>query len=228
MSQHFSLFNLDKRQYLAKSGKVPELVCSGVPPGLVTLLLRPSKSGASDGLGAWAGHRLVCAGDYMKEYPTNMLSTAEEVEVRNYGEGKGDETFSDFYHFARDTYAQTPVPSADAKRFKERQVWVLRNISKHVYVRGDVLAGRPEATGPYMEPFGFGDLLLANITWSTNDVKMDYGHVLVLGPWAGDRFDIVPWEVAKKDIKKDKKSQPWKDVSEEQAGRTRLLLADLF
>ncbi len=222
-AQQFALFNLDKRQSLSESGNISRLMCSGTPPGLVYLLLKPAKSNGSDGLGAWAGHRLVCAGDRLKEYPNGMLNSEEEQEVEKYTGGR------DFYRFARDAFDQIPVPtSAPPKINGADKVWVLRNLSKRLYVRADVLAGKPDFKGPFVEPFGFGDLLLANITWSSDSVNMEYGHALVLGPWAGDRFDIVPWEVAKKDIKKEKKSNPWKDVSEEQAKRTRMLLADIF
>ncbi|KAM6496104.1 hypothetical protein JOM56_008810 [Amanita muscaria] len=228
MNQQFTLFNLDKRHYLPKCGNMPELICSNMPPTLVSLLLNPGKSKRSyPDIGAWAGERLVCVGDLMKQYPTGVLTAKEEAEVREYAEGKEDEDGANLYHFARHAFTQAPLPSVNTDQFAGgQQVWVLRNLSKRVYVRADVLAGKPEAMGPFVEPLGFGDLLLANITWSTDSVKMDYGHVLVLGPWAGDRFDIVPWDVAKKDIKKEKKA--WKDVSEEQAKRTRMLLADLF
>ena len=223
MAQQFALFNLDKKQYLSKSGNISELMCSGTPPGLVHLLVKPGKSHRSvDGLGEWAGHRLVCAGDRMKDCPNGMLNSEEEHQVHKHTGGQ------EFYQFARDAFNPTPIPSYPPPKVAGDQVWVLRNLSKHVYVRADVLSGKPGVKGPFFEPFGFGDLLLANITWSTDQVNMEFGHVLVLGPWAGDRFDIVSWDVAKKDIKKEKKSNPWKDVSEEQAKRTRLLLADIF
>jgi len=228
MSQQFSLFNLDKKQHLAKSGKLPELICRGIPPALVTLLLKPGKSSKPSipDVGAWAGQRLICAGDHMEQCPAGIINEEEEAEVQRYAEEKESKSAT-LYHFASDTFTKIPLPSFDADKFDSgRQVWVLRNLSKRVYVRADVLAGKPGATGPFLEPFGFGDLLLTNITWSTDKINMDYGHILVLGPWAGDKFDIVPWDVAKKDIKKEKKA--WKDVSEEQAKRTRLLLADLF
>ncbi|KAK2466018.1 hypothetical protein APHAL10511_001660 [Amanita phalloides] len=227
MSQQFTLFNLDKRESLAKSGSISEIVCSKIPPSLVSLLLKPGKTAtSSDGLGAWAGHRLVCAGDQTKQYPAGMLAPQEEIEVQNHA---ADGTaLPDFYRFACDAFVQAPLPSSDVPKFSGGQVWVLRNHSKRVYVRADVLAGKPEVKGPFVEPFGFGDLLLANITWSSDGVNMEHGDMLVLGPWAGDRFDIVPWDVAKKEMKKEKKSKPWRDVSDDQAKRTRLLLSDIF
>ena len=224
MAQQFALFNLDKKQYLSNSGTISSLMCSGTPPALVHLLLKPGKSHSvsEDGVGAWAGHRLVCAGDRMKDCPSGMLNSTEEQEVHKYTGGQH------FYQFARDAFAQTQIPPHAPPKIGGAQVWVLRNLSKRLYVRADVLSGKSDVKGPFFEPFGFGDLLLANITWSTDQVNMEYGHVLVLGPWAGDRFDIVPWDVAKKDIKKEKKSNPWKDVSEEQGKRTRMLMADIF
>lgn len=75
--------------------------------------------------------------------------------------------------------------------------WVLRNLSKNVYVRADKLALEPEDIGPkpwMIKGMSFGSLVASRIAWSSDPsmaMSYSYDHDMHRGVWAGDRFDIV-------------------------------------
>ncbi|KAF9027727.1 hypothetical protein BDZ89DRAFT_1134015 [Hymenopellis radicata] len=90
----------------------------------------------------------------------------------------------------------------------KRGPYVLRNLSKKVYVRQNALALKSgtDASVYYMS---FGSLVLARIAWSTDSgMAMAYAtdHDMHRGAWAGDRFDVVR-------IKAIKHDDDWTDVS---------------
>lgn len=91
-----------------------------------------------------------------------------------------------------------PTTSTDSSQQPED--WILRNLTKRQYVRASVLARLcPEspADGPFIEPVGFGELIISKTAWTLDPPGTE---------WAGDRFDIIPFsDFVKEDA--------WKDVS---------------
>jgi len=90
---------------------------------------------------------------------------------------------------------------------------VLRNLSKHVYVRiDDFERALGEKTGKELESdFALNALILVNTSWSDDpSCTIRCPHEIVPGPWAGDRFDVTSITELKSE------GELWKDVTEEQ------------
>lgn len=84
--------------------------------------------------------------------------------------------------------------------------WILRNLMKRQYVRASVLARLcPDvpANGPFIEPVGFGELIVGKTIWTDDRFSTDSWRIH--GEWAGDRFDIIPFS----DFSEE---NGWKDV----------------
>ena len=91
------------------------------------------------------------------------------------------------------------------------RVWILRNLSKHEYVRADTLRSvspKIVSFGPFLEPVGFGDVIMARLQWTSDPSGLFYGGCQ--GPWAGDRFDIITLD---KLVLEPEGENKWKDVS---------------
>ncbi|KAJ6488968.1 hypothetical protein C8R45DRAFT_993295, partial [Mycena sanguinolenta] len=95
--------------------------------------------------------------------------------------------FDSYYHsFHRlvDVGYTAPLPAQPA---------VLRNLSRHQYIRESALiAWKKESGIARAEDVGFGEIVLSRICFSTNgSVNMVWDGNIHRGVWAGDRFDIV-------------------------------------
>lgn len=100
-----------------------------------------------------------------------------------------------------------PDPDVSASSATE---WILRNLTKKEYTREDDGQGG-----------SFDHRLIIRSCWSTNIGSICLNpepERLYHGPWAGDRFDIVPsgdLELVKGEDGKVVKVEGWKDVTDE-------------
>ena len=96
--------------------------------------------------------------------------------------------------------------------------YVLRNLSKHEYVRGNALVelggSTTKSQQPFIQPVGFGELIALRTQW-TDDPSGTMGPMK--GDWAGDRFDIV----LLKTLERERKDGTWKDVSKDEVNMLR-------
>ncbi len=85
------------------------------------------------------------------------------------------------------------------------QIWILRNLSKHEYVRADTLASMESL--PSVESVEFVDVMMTQFQWTSDPSSVVVGGCK--GPWAGDRFDITTLEK----LILDGYEAGWEDVS---------------
>ncbi|KAG6191473.1 hypothetical protein E4U36_008135 [Claviceps purpurea] len=94
------------------------------------------------------------------------------------------------------------------------EVWILRNLTTHQYVRREPLELQPGlAHGPFVRGIGFGCVVLSRISWSSDpsvSLKDPTGRIH-RGLWAGHRFDITTMTRHEKLTA----GQNWTDVTEE-------------
>ncbi|KAG6301126.1 hypothetical protein E4U09_005818 [Claviceps aff. purpurea] len=94
------------------------------------------------------------------------------------------------------------------------EVWILRNLTTHQYVRREPLELQPGlAHGPFVRGIGFGSVVLSRISWSSdsNVALNDPTGRIHRGLWAGHRFDITTMTRHEKLTA----GQNWTDVTEE-------------
>ena len=134
MGQYFQLINVDRRE-AEYMGKLGEAIYYNAHLPILQLLLR-QESHDDSAIGAWAGHRIITAGDYMGECPSGMLTEAEQAEVNRFAETTGCNSNGAFYYFADETFKNIPVSPLGRKLPLELKTndLVLRNLSLHVYV----------------------------------------------------------------------------------------------
>ena len=202
MGQYWQVLNLVKRQIPSKGhwGKLGECLFNGSPDTLVPLLKQPfdadphatNSNSALPPEKSWAGDRIICLGDYHEDLPNGLLSISEQEELDKADGGEG----TTLYSFA-DKYYQ-PVNGISA--FKRPQLsgghWILRNLSKHEYVREEaikVASMERMSNNRSSKEIGLGQVVLSRICWSTdNSCAMSYYKKDIhRGVWAGDRFDIT-------------------------------------
>ncbi|KAG6153407.1 hypothetical protein E4U35_003920 [Claviceps purpurea] len=94
------------------------------------------------------------------------------------------------------------------------EVWILRNLTTHQYVRREPLELQPGlAHGPFVQGIGFGCVVLSRISWSSDSsvALHDPTGRIHRGLWAGHRFDITTMTRHEKLTA----GQNWADVTEE-------------
>lgn len=204
MGQYWQLINIDKRQTFGHWGKFQEILWNQLHDTLIPYLaipttpLDPSVIEGADLIGSWAGDRLICVGDYVDsgDYPKRMF-TREELQ---------EATETNLYSLACETYKEVPEAELlhDPIAFAHDKIWVLRNLSKQVYVHVDAFETAPEhISGPAVKRGrSLADVLLSQIGWSGETERGDFG----CGKWAGHRFDIQTFDTVEGD-------EAWKDVS---------------
>ena len=185
----------------------------------------------------WSGHRIFTPGDYSETHPPNMLTKAEETELTTFcfDEEEQIPEMVLLYSYACNNYAKVEpnnpslaldisLDPPDAALLRaligplfgfvhDEGGYVLRNLSKHEYVRGNALVELCNSTTksqqPFIQPVGFGEVIVLRTQW-TDDPSGAMGSMK--GHWAGDRFDIVPL----KTLERENKDGTWKDVSEDE------------
>jgi hypothetical protein len=236
MGQAYIAVNLDKKEAL--EGPTNKLLClsSGASAYLVPLLGIPifsssTPSALHEGIGSWAGHRLIYTGNHSLDLPPDLLTHDEHTAVRSSPffrcGGRGGVPEGDLFLYASDQYKRIHgISSAHARAyFPSDRPWVLRNLTKREYIRADALALYPdECEGPFIgvpgvRP-GLGEVVMSRIAWSSDfSDECYYGQGITRGVWAGDRFDIRA--VGTVDLDGENEfEKPWKDVSAEVARET--------
>ncbi|KAK0501927.1 hypothetical protein EDD18DRAFT_1138608 [Armillaria luteobubalina] len=184
MGQHWQIINIDKRENLGDWGDLDEFFANpNRSADLISLLADPS---------GWAGCRIMCIGNDMKKCPAGVLTSKELAEIEK---------------LPNTRYGKTLYTLA-AGYFREARPWphrnssgtVLRNLTKGIYVRGDLWTGH------------LSNVLLANICWSDSsscEMAVDVRRGLT----------VVPLSVVEND------EDNWEDVPEDQVKFTRFVLS---
>ncbi|KAF8314657.1 hypothetical protein F5887DRAFT_1042609 [Amanita rubescens] len=225
MGQYFQLINIDRRD-TRHVGKLAEAILDYLP--LLQLLLR-QKSRDDPVIGAWAGQRIITAGDYMLGCPPGMLTEAEQAEFNQLLDSDGylQETL---YEFAEREFKDIPVSLFESKLPLEPETndYVLRNLSMHVYIRINDFKRildekiRKKGLSPDLE-FTLASLLLINTSWSEDpSCTIRCSLELVPGPWAGNRFDVTSI------MELDSEGDLWKDITEEQVEKAFTIVVEHF
>jgi hypothetical protein len=172
----------------------------------------------------WAGKRIICIGDYARDYPESFLTQQERDEISE----------ENMYHYVCDffekpviyaqmwaynykrTYNYVKNSNLDANIleklthnikpiYAKNSEYILRNLSTKEYVCANKI--------PKPAMFGLGHILIIQTCWSSDpSISMNYNDDITRGPWAGNRFDITTIENI--DIN-------WKDVSRETITKTK-------
>ncbi|PBK68030.1 hypothetical protein ARMSODRAFT_292383 [Armillaria solidipes] len=195
MGQSWRLVNIDRREHLGDWGKLGEVFYDDFNEVMALLA------------GSWAGCRIMCIGDYMRECPPNVLTSEEVFEIASYHTDDDDSTAT-LYDFTY-TYRELRY-----RGYIDLRGMVLRNLTRHVYVRQDVAVEELKSSE---YPGDIGNILLTNICWSA-DSSCAMMVDLSQGGWAGDRFDVVPLSSVEVD------EEEWEDVTEDQVKLTRFAL----
>lgn len=192
-------------------------------------------------LAPWAGERIICASDRCdpRDYPPGLLSPEEEAEVRELNRVYDMESFSIDHTYKKvggpslsqklqrwfQKYeAEHPMSAADRTEimmglkpeilefYPHDQQWILRNLTTKEYVRGEVIALKEEFIhGPQIDVFGFAEILIPRISWSSEPVRIGRCPNISHGKWAGHRFDITPFAFHAQQVQ----DGGWRDVSDE-------------
>lgn len=192
-----------------------------------------------DSLATWAGQKIICVSDKSDphDFPPNVLSATEAEEVKELNQVYDLNTFSIRHNYKKiggpplsqrlqrwflDYEASHYMGSANRAEimmglkpevlefYPRNQAWILRNLTTREYVRGEVIALKDEFIhGPQIEVFGFAEVLISRICWSTEPEKIGGRDNITRGKWAGHRFDITPlaW------LNEKHGREGWKDVS---------------
>ncbi|KAJ2784318.1 hypothetical protein H4R18_001204 [Coemansia javaensis] len=149
--------------------------------------------------GQWAGKRIICIGDYAKDYPPGFLTPEEEQVI-----------VPDLYCYAADHFGPMPHGSRwtsygivrrdlDPFAYLEGPNSILRNLTTKEYVRRSGIKRRN----------GLGFAVMSRIPWSTDpSVSIECSFAVHRGVWAGHRFDITTTDLVALD-------DSWRDVTEE-------------
>ncbi|KAK0476330.1 hypothetical protein IW261DRAFT_1490736 [Armillaria novae-zelandiae] len=193
MGQYWRLVNIDRHEDLGHWGKLGEAFLNKYRLGGALALLA----------GSWPGGRIMCIGDYATDCPPNVLTSEEVAEINacdTEDSDSDDESAPTFYEFTCQFKEIRSGRSIDLRGM------VLRNLTKHVYVRRDVVV-KELANEPYPGDIGNSD-----------DSSCSMCVDLSQGGWAGDRFDVVPLSSV------EDNEEEWEDVTEDQVKLTRLAL----
>lgn len=109
----------------------------------------------------------------------------------------------------------------EATYFPKDEPWILRNLTVKEFVRSEAIALKPEFIhGPFIEVFGFGQVIISRICWSTNPCTcIDCPLPIHRGVWAGHAFDIITLAVHRRETTETE----WRDVSEEVASEIAII-----
>ncbi|KAK0501919.1 hypothetical protein EDD18DRAFT_1138598, partial [Armillaria luteobubalina] len=190
MGQYWHLVNINSRENLGHMGQLGEAFWCNLTDVMELLA------------GSWAGCHIMCIEDYAEGCPLNVLTSEEVAEINRLT----------FYSF---TCRYKEIRSTEWVDLRGK---VLRNLTKHVYVRRDVVVEELKRNRNG-HPGDIGNIMLTNVCWSTDsDCTMMVD--LSQGGWAGDRFDVVPLSFV------EDGGEEWEDVTEDQIKLTRFALRE--
>ncbi|KAJ7776787.1 hypothetical protein DFH07DRAFT_911667 [Mycena maculata] len=186
------------------------------------------------------GDRIICVGDYLRneDIPDNLLTPEEKVEFTSPNpDDDGDFTLYSYpfdHEFPpqlrHDSHSEVPWFLLQHRRTNSpvslrrqlstpapTQLSVLRNLSRHQYVRESALIAWREGAQAEIkgtENVGFGEIVFSRICLSSDpSVSMSYDGDIHRGVWAGDRFDLVSSETEW--LEGLGEDSGWTDVSDE-------------
>ncbi|KAJ7196046.1 hypothetical protein GGX14DRAFT_673708, partial [Mycena pura] len=166
---------------------------------------------------SWAGDRIICVGDYLRndDIPASLLSAEEEdflstreeneeeLNLFNYPQTEIHSPYRKDAALARlldrcipylnDLDALVISQLRDFKSLKQPAPRVLRNLTRQQYVRESAIL---ELQNEY-DDIGFGEVVLCRICLSSDpmtSMSQRYAGDIHRGVWAGDRFDVVSAE----------------------------------
>ncbi|CAA7263045.1 unnamed protein product [Cyclocybe aegerita] len=156
--------------------------------------------------------------------PVELATEEAEYAVRNVYRQLTEVASGHGWHNGRPLNGRLWI--GDQGAFPTKVVWVLRNLSKRVYVRSDGFPDmkEDENTGSmeyyyYPDPMktpGLSQVLYMRCAWSTDDsmaTPYEGEPPLHRGLWASDRFDVVLYEDAAETLHEE----GWEDVTRELA-----------
>lgn len=174
----------------------------------------------------WAGHRLICLGDYAQDddLPPGVLSPEDELclyeaetSLREFSEESlpkldegrrsalraGNWEFLTGLSWVERAQYDAIVRIANFRGCdSELRESLLCNLTKREYVRQEAAEAHGQA--------GLGEFLLARICWSSDpSASMSYEGEIHRGVWAGDEFEVTTFDRLRGG------SEGWKDVSDE-------------
>ncbi|KAL7963218.1 hypothetical protein V8C34DRAFT_300535 [Trichoderma compactum] len=119
----------------------------------------------------------------------------------------------------KSTYRE--IIAEEATYFPTDQPWILRNLTAKEFVRSEAIALKPEFIhGPFIEVFGFGQVIISRICWSTNPcTSINCAVPIHRGVWAGHAFDITTLAAHRRETTETE----WRDVSEEVASEIAII-----
>ncbi|KAF8997391.1 hypothetical protein BDQ17DRAFT_1429072 [Cyathus striatus] len=216
MGQYWRIYNLDKRELISFSGsKLGEWYFADDPPRILIILRRNREEN-------WCEDRIICIGDYtdVNDLPEGLVTDDElmelgyrrelrRVRVRKAAEVVEEEKLlwvpRDMYYHLAEQYRTVRDLESYAGDYGP---YVLRNMSKKVYIRGD---GAKAPDGSTL----LGYCLFARICWSRDPSssmsQTSYAPEITRGLWAGDRLDVVLLE----DVKDALENERWKDATKQ-------------
>ncbi|KAK0441244.1 uncharacterized protein EV420DRAFT_1122655 [Desarmillaria tabescens] len=204
MGQYWKLVNIDRRQELRGWGKLGEVFFRRFDD-VIELLAGP-----------WAGCRIMCIGDNMGKCPPDVLISEEATEIKNLP-GRSyysdeDEDSSDADDPSKTLYRLSDwrYKEIESTEYVNLRGMVLRNLTKHVYVRRDVVIEELKRSGRGGD---IGNILLTDICWS-EDSSCAMMLDLSRGGWAG----VVPLSSV------EDEEEEWEDVTGDQVKLTRFAL----
>lgn len=138
----------------------------------------------------WSGHHILTLGDYAETLPPNMQTETKDDEAVNNDEDQSPATASSnghaIYNYAEarpsnPSFLEIGLDPLDAALLRahirplfdfahDEGGYVLRNLSKHEYVRGNALVelggSTTKSQQPFIQPVGFGELIAVRTQWT--------------------------------------------------------------
>lgn len=115
--------------------------------------------------------------------------------------------------------------------FPENKEYVLRNLTKRLFVRGNELTSTHDAGVRARHPrwgWGFGHVVAAHVVWGDvypwEMLGWKYAEPHSGYEWAGDEFDVRLWEEIENELKGTEDGKCWRDVS----GKARAHLEEMW
>ncbi|PPQ99361.1 hypothetical protein CVT26_014304 [Gymnopilus dilepis] len=228
MGQYFMFANLDAHQATRYMGKLGEFFYDGTTVDLIYLIAIPAC--ALEGKswrnlkslnahlvypGSWAGDRIICLGDYAKTWPEGKLDDGNKETPRRFTRTVTQIRTRDFDH---DWNLEKAYPTD--------RVWVLRNLTKKIYVRsnGVPTISKDDYELTYDEHKGFAGkpglshILFSRISWSDDfsiSMAYDKDEDIARGAWAADRLDVRLLDEVEQELITD----GWIDITQVEAKR---------
>lgn len=190
----------------------------------------------------WADTRVICAGDFQEEndWPPGIPKKEHDSYLLRYDwpdRSRNTQCLQPRFarRFSTLNPSETKILNYICREYRMSDCFVLRNLSKKLYVRDEGLEQLFEGYECQPNPpLTLGHIVLAKICWSTSDfISMRYKGPIHRGEWAGDKLEIIPTFQHAREVEESAQSNlnhkgltltcgneedsicEWKDVTEE-------------